>query len=85
MRFAMGTKLRWALALSGCLWAVLLVLGAIVTMTPAEYPDYNPLFGGLGAIPWLLLIAAGGFVVLSVVLWLLMFIIDALRHGIARP
>lgn len=84
MRAAKGLKVRRALVVSGCLWVVLLVLAVIITLSPAEYPDYNPLYGGPGAIPWLLLIAAGGFVALAMVLWLLLFVADTLRHAITR-
>ena len=70
--------------LSGSLWAVLFVLAVIITISPAEYPGYNPLYLGLGGIPWLLLIAVGGCAVLAAALWLLLFIADTLRHAITR-
>ena len=84
MRAAKGLKVRRALVVSGCLWVVLFVLAVIITLSPAEYPDYNPLYGGPGAIPWLLLIAVGGCAVPAAALWLLLFIADTLRHAITR-
>jgi hypothetical protein len=85
LRLAKGMKVRRALMLSGSLWVVLFVLAIVITISPAEYPDFNPLYLGLGGIPWLLLIAVGGCAVLAAALWLLLFIADTLRHAIRRP
>jgi hypothetical protein len=84
MRFAKGLKVRRAILLSGSLWAVPLILAVIITISPGPYPGSNPLYLGLGGIPWLLLIAVGGCAVLAAALWLLLFIADTLRHAIAR-
>jgi hypothetical protein len=87
MGFARGLKVKSALRLSGLLWVVLFLLVAVLTTWPAEPGHDYRIYGGLGAIPWLLwllLFAAGGFLLLSFVLWLLMFVTDTIRHAIAR-
>ena len=87
MGFARGVKVKFALRLSGSLWVVLFLLVAILTTWPEEPGRDYRIYGGLGTIPWLLWLltfAAGGFLLLSFVLWLLMFLTDTIRHAVAR-
>ncbi len=83
MIFARGVKVRSAVWLSGFIWIVVFIIAAIVTISPVE-DGYNPVYLGPGGIPWLLLFCAAGFLLLSFVLWLPMFVIDTIRHAIAR-
>lgn len=86
MSVAGGRKVRTAVRISGVLWAIVLVIAGIVTLSPSPYesPSYNPLYLGLGGLPWLIVIGATGFVLVAAALWLLLFIADATRHAIRR-
>ena len=80
MGLARGGKVRWALGGSAALWAIPLLLSLWVAFSPASGAP-NPI-GSNSQIGMLFgVFVVGGFLVIAVVLWLLFFFADALRHA----
>ena len=80
MRLARGGKIKWALGGSAAIWAIPLLLSLWVAMSPASGAP-NPI-GSNSQIGTLLgVFVVGGFVVTVVVLWLVFFVADLVRHS----
>jgi hypothetical protein len=80
MGLARGVKVKWALGASAVLWFIPLLFSCMLILSPSSGAP-NPL-GSMSHYGMILaLIAAGGFLVTAFVLWLLLFVVDALRHA----
>ena len=80
MRLARGGKIKWALGGSLAIWAIPLLLSLWVAFSPASGAP-NPM-GSNSQIGTLLgVVVVGGFLVTAVVLWLVFFFADLVRHA----